>query len=421
VPLVPSARRRAALLPALAACVAGIVLLHALLLRIARLRLDGAEAGAPAGAGAASSGSGWLDAVAGLLAQTTAPQFYGSALAGLGMIAGAGAAHLAASRRSRWRGFDVAYGTRLWPWVLAAAGLALILSDLLWGRVQLEGQWGAAFSAFVSAAPAIVLIYGPGWRTAVTGAVLGTLTTPPLVLLLVAGAADPLGLPRVAGSVAAMALGALASFLICRALPWMRAPAPLPPRRDVQVEANLIAEQGAVGSGGRRWWRRRGRRRVRGFGMHDALWLPRRALADFTEAQFYGSEWASLGLIGGMLLGWWWTLPAGADVSALIPDVLAAQLLAACLAAWLYADRWSAEGWYPTFVPIVSLVPAAVLDLGGGWPVILAASVLGAVIGPVLARRIARLLPVDFHPFIGSVAAMCLLTAGGVPVLRLLL
>ncbi|RFS84242.1 hypothetical protein D0T12_19095 [Actinomadura spongiicola] len=43
-----------------------------------------------------------------------------------------------------------------------------------------------------------------------------------------------------------------------------------------------------------------------------------------------------------------------------------------------------------------------------------------AAAGPPLARAIAARLPADFHPFIGSVMSMTVITSIGVPVLKLL-
>lgn len=369
----------------------------------------------------------WLDR---FLSDMTEAQFYGSALAGGGMLVGAALAHGLAVRKSRGRGFDISYGTGLWPWVLVSALAALLLSHLLWSWTLEFSAWQPLFVPFVSVAPAIVLIYGRGWVTAVTAAVLAALLTTPVALVLVDFVLVPAGLPAVIGNVTSMWTGALIAFALCRALPWMRLPAdtagspeaiggdgipegaasapsatePAVPTRDDRVRSNLRAEEPAAEE------KQTARR----------LWLPRRALADFTEPQFYGNEWASLAMIGGVLLAWFLG-GAGQGPLGLVPDILTAQLLTALLAVWICAGQWQSQGWYPTFVPIVSFVPAAVLEFGGGWAVIVSASVLGALTGPYIGRAIARRLPADFHPFIGSVMSMTIITLAGVPLLRLVL
>jgi hypothetical protein len=72
----------------------------------------------------------------------------------------------------------------------------------------------------------------------------------------------------------------------------------------------------------------------------------------------------------------------------------------------LWHRQWARYGWYPTFVPVVSIAPATVLVCGGSVQSIVVGAVLGAVIGPPLAAAISRRLPADFHPFIGNVVAM---------------
>jgi hypothetical protein len=47
-------------------------------------------------------------------------------------------------------------------------------------------------------------------------------------------------------------------------------------------------------------------------------------------------------------------------------------------------------------------------------------AVLGALIGPPFAAAVARLLPTDFHPFIGNVVSMAASTAAIVAALSVL-
>jgi hypothetical protein len=112
-----------------------------------------------------------LAAIRWFLGDMTEPLFYKSDLAALGLLAGAVAAWRVGRRGAKWAG-TLSYGSGLWPWVLASASLSLMLSNLVFGWV-LDDGWQPTFVPFVCVAPAMVLLYGAGWRTCVTGAVLG--------------------------------------------------------------------------------------------------------------------------------------------------------------------------------------------------------------------------------------------------------
>lgn len=106
--------------------------------------------------------------------------------------------------------------------------------------------------------------------------------------------------------------------------------------------------------------------------------------------------------------------------SGLFPQVLLAQLVTAAVALTLWHGRWAARPFYPTFVPIVSVAPAAVLVNAGSLQSIVTAGILGAIVAPPIAGFISGRLPADFHPFIGNVASMAISTAAIVPALGLL-
>jgi len=326
-----------------------------------------------------------------VLGDTTEAQFHKSGLAGLGLLAGGWTAHVAWRRRRRWAGFPVAAGTGLWPWLTGSALLGLLLSHAAWGwTIPATGAWQPTFVAFVSVPPAVVLTYGPGRRVALTGAVLGAALTTPIALLLVRCVCTPLGQPAVLGTVSAMWISALIAFPLCRALPWM--PRPL----DPPAAAAHPPRQGAA-------------------------WVVRRVLADFTEAPFHGNEIASIGLLAGTLVTFLLNPLTPAYGNGLLPALLAAQFLTATLGVLLYRRQWARHGWYPTFVPIVSVAPAVVLTYGPSWFAVLSGAVLGAVFAPPLAAFASRRAPFGVHPFAGNVFAMTVCTAVVVPLLGLVL
>ncbi|WP_020657896.1 hypothetical protein [Amycolatopsis benzoatilytica] len=323
------------------------------------------------------------------LGDTTEAQFYKTGLGGLGLLAGAGIAHWAGKRNRRWAGFPL--GSGLWPWLTAAALLGLLLSNLAWGwTLNATTMWQPTFVAFVSVPPAVVLTYGRGWRVAVTGAVLGAVLTTPMAVALVDFVCHPLNLPAVVGNVTAMWASALVAFPLCRRLPWLPSPVAPPPS-----EPAATPSQGPV-------------------------WVLRRVLADFTEAPFHGNEIASLGMLIGTVLTYVLNPLTPVYGSQLLPALLSAQVLTATLGVLLYRRQWARYGWYPTFVPVVSVAPAAVLTYGPTLPAILGGAVLGALAGPPLAAFASRHRPAGVHPFVGNVFSMTVCTAAGIPLLGLL-
>jgi hypothetical protein len=185
-----------------------------------------------------------------------------------------------------------------------------------------------------------------------------------------------------------MAVSAVLAFALCRRLPWMKTPTVTVPRCNTGLPHCFVdaAVQGP-------------------------RWVARRMLADFTDAQFIGNEWASGGLLAGTIVSYLLNPAMAGNVGRLLPQLLQAQMLTAGLAVALWHRQWAKYGWYPTFVPVVSIAPATVLAFGGTAQSIVVGAVLGAFIGPPLAAAVARRLPTDFHPFIGNVVSMACATA----------
>ncbi|MBV6752680.1 hypothetical protein KV580_20365 [Pseudomonas chlororaphis] len=333
----------------------------------------------------------WLRWVLGDISEMA---FYKHELASLGLLAGAGLAHWAHRRGKAWQGFAICYGSGLWPWLIGSSLLGLLLSNLLWGWSVPRYGWQPTFAAFVSVPAATVLLFGAGMRIAVSGAVMGALLVTPLCLLLVNFACNPLNLPAVIGNVLGMAGGSVMAFTLCRHWPVL-----------VKPDAPVVAKPAPAPEAEN----------------HGLVWGMRRVLADFSEAPFFGNEWASLGLLLGVLLAYWLNPAGPAYGSDLLLPILAAQALASAIGVLVWRQQWIARGWYPTYIPIVSVAPAAVLIHGGGTLVVIASALLGALLAPPLAVALSRRIPGHMHPYIGNVLSMALSTVLIVPVLGWLL
>ncbi len=342
-----------------------------------------------------SEPSAWLRWVLGDISEVA---FYKHEFASIGLLAGAYLAYWANRTGRAWQGFTICYGSGLWPWLVTSSLLGLLLSNLLWGWTVTATRWQPTFAAFVSLPAAMVLIFGGGWKVAINGAIMGALFVTPLCLLIVNYICNPLGLPAVIGNVTGMAVASIGAFLLCRCLPNLM-------KSDRTEQSSTPPPSPAIA-------------KTPDYGV---VWTLRRVLADFSEAPFFGNEWASLGLIAGVLLAYTLNPTSPVYGTGLLPHLLAAQALTSALGVLIWRRQWILRGWYPTYVPLVSVVPAAILTHGSSWAVIVSSALLGALIAPPLACAIAKRLPPDMHGFIGNVLSMAISTLLIVPFIGLLI
>ncbi|NYI99630.1 hypothetical protein HNR19_000329 [Nocardioides thalensis] len=326
-----------------------------------------------------------------VLAATTDAQFHLSALGGGLMVAGALVAHELGRRNRRVAGFPIACGTGRLPTVLLASTASLALGSALWGwTADATGAWQPLFVSFVSVPAAVVLTYGVRPRAVVTGVLAGVVLTTPIALLVHSVLCIPLGLPGVVSATTGMWASAIITFLVSDRTGWLQ--------RDLgnRVPGPDAASMGAV------------------------QWSVRRTLADFTEPQFYGNEWAGAGMILGLLVAAAVDPALAVYGSGLWAHVLLSQIATALLATTMWRSSWREHGWYPTFTPLVSFVPALVLAEGGSVLADGVAVVVGATVVPPLAFALGRRMPDGVHPFAGYVMAMTISCAALVPVLTAL-
>lgn len=337
----------------------------------------------------------WLRWVLGDISEVA---FYKHEFASIGLLAGAYLAYWANRTEKSWQGFAISYGTGLWPWLVISSLLGLLLSNLLWGWSVTATTWQPTFVAFVSLPAAMVLMFGGGWKVAINGAILGALLVTPICLLIVNYLCNPLGLPAVIGNVLGMAVASVLAFLLCRYWPGLVKPEQ-PETPPLPASVYVTAKTPDYG----------------------VIWGLRRILADFSEAPFFGNELASLGLIAGALLAYSLNPSSPAYGSGLLLHIIGGQALASAIGVLIWRRQWMLRGWYPTYIPLVSVVPAAILDYGGSWQIIVSSALLGAMVAPPLACAIARRLPADMHAYIANVLSMAISTLLIVPLIGFLL
>ena len=330
----------------------------------------------------------WLRWVVGDISEVA---FYKHEFASLGLLLGGALGYWASRYAKAWQGFSISYGTGLWPWLVTSSLLGLLLSNALWGWTLTADTWQPTFAAFVSLPAAMVLLFGGGWKVTLNGAILGAVLVTPSCLLIVNYVCLPLGLPVVVGNVLGMAVGSVVAFVLCRVLPVLVSSKP---EQTSTHRAPAPAKTPDYG----------------------VIWTLRRVLADFSEAPFYGNEWASVGLLSGVLLAYALNPLSPAYGSGLLLHIVGAQALTSLTGVLVWRKQWQKRGWYPTYVPLVSVVPAAVLTYGSSVSVMVASALLGALIAPPLACAIAQRLPKYLHPYIGNVLSMAISTLLIVPI-----
>ena len=322
----------------------------------------------------------------------TEAQFYAGICASLGVILGGFIAWRLDVKKSKAAGFNICYGTNLWPWIFISQLLSIILSIFLLDYTRFFDQggytWLPTFISIVGVPPVIMLIYGPGIRALLTGSILGGLMSFPVAFWVMARIIPVLEVPGVVGSVFTMAVTEIIALEVCRALPWMKKNEP----KTILANAPSISSVERLSR------------------MSKPSWFIRRVFADFSEAQFYGNEIAGLMVIIGVCLDW--VLNAGhpAYGSGAVPAIILSQFAGSATGVFLYFNKFVENGGYATFIPVVSVGPACVLSLGATIPVALTAGILGGITGGPVADYLVKKLPQGLHPAIGNVTSMGICT-----------
>lgn len=326
----------------------------------------------------------------------TEAQFYAGVFAGAGVIIGGAVAWVLAVKGSRYAGFDVCYGSStMFPWVLASQILSLSLAIFVFSYIDLfQGDsvtWVATFITVVGAPPAVMLLYGPSISALLTSSILGGLICAPVATWMGSYVITPIGLPGVVGNVLTMAITGIIVCKVCQVAPWVEKK-PVAPHKSFAREEDV----------------------------YSAGWSVRRALAEFTEAPFYGNEVASLFVLAGAVIDWCISSLHGANGAGTVPAIILSQFTGAAVGIFLYAKKFDKGGWYATYVPVVSVGPACVLVFGGTVPVALFAGALGGIMGGPVAEFFAQKLPEGIHVTVANVMSMAVCTTVTVAVMQIL-
>lgn len=324
-----------------------------------------------------------------LVMNFTEAEFFAGFFASLFIILGGFVAWRLDVKGSSKAGFPVAYGSNVWPWVFAAQIISVFIANFVMGYTRFfnEGYtWLPTFISVVGIAPAIMLLYGPSLSALLTSSILAGIVSFPVAFWISNNIIPVLEVPGVVANVFTMAITGIFVTAICKALPWVKKKEPKPIKRMEKSKEDTLKE------------------------MESPTWFVRRVLADFTEAQFYGNEIAGAFVIIGVILDWVLNMNHGAYGSGVIPAILLSQFIGSAVGVFLYFNKYVENGWYATFVPVVSVGPACVLMFGGTIKVAVVAGILGGIIGGPLAEFICKKLPDGYHPTIGNVTSMGLTT-----------
>ncbi len=329
-------------------------------------------------------------------------QFYGGIIAGFGVILGGIVAFILDRRKSKYRGFDIVFGLNIFPWVLASQLITSIFVIFVLKYLEfIDGDivtWVPTFLVLVGVPQAVLCIYGPGIKNLLTGSVLGGLLTVPLANYLGYKIMDVIEMPVTVSNYIALALSITIALQVCKLLPWMKGkPFPI-----IEENIRVLNDEEKY--------------RL----LKSPLFLIRRTLADFTDCLFYGNEWATIFLIFGAIVDWIINCRHGMCGTQVFPAILLVQLVSGGLGVFLYGYKHIELGWYPTYVPVVSIGPFCVLTFGTALHTVLFAAVLGGLIGAPFAGLLNRNLPKHLHGVIPNVLAMAITTMTVITVMKAL-
>lgn len=318
-----------------------------------------------------------------MLGDGTEPHFHKTIFGGIFVLVGSAVAYWLDTKKSKYAGMPISYGTGLWPWILLASMISLGISVILFGGLRNEPGWVPTFVPYVCVASAVILIYGGSLASALTGAILGALCTAPITMYIREYITAPSGLPGVIGSVSGMWIGGIIVFEVCNMLPWMKK-AP-PPARAADAPKMLSREEIIAKPG---------------------TFFIRRMLADYSEPMFVGNELAGAALVAGSLLTWLLNPMQPYYGTGWFPELVLGQIITGSVAVYVYWHYFVEGDGVATFIPVVSVAPGIILTYGQSMFIIIFSAVLGAVFCPPVAAYVNCRIPPHWSGMVGSTFSM---------------
>lgn len=336
-------------------------------------------------------------------------QFYKSWLGALFLLAGSAVAWYLERTKSKYKGFGISYGTGLWPQILAAQLIASVISNvlfipMLWNDpVAAKVAWWPTFIPICSLAAGAVLSFGGDWKKVVTAGVFGGLVGGPGSWFIIKYICVPTGMPVAVGNVGIMVIASILFHETFQFVPWMRKQevvlgSPMAPPAEPAAAPTALAHEGVN---------------------QDWLFV-RRVFADLNECLFYGSDVAAMFMVVGLIIAFMLNPLGPAYGTGWLGAVLASQFLASGFGLMLYWHRYKTLGWIDTFVPVVTLGPAAVMIYGPHLYVVVVAAIFGGMFGQPIAQYIRNVMPKHWPGYTGAVSAMLIITLIFIAVMQVL-
>ncbi len=293
-----------------------------------------------------------------MLGDYTEAVLYKSLPASLGLLAGSIIAHILCRKKPEFKIYSVSFGMGLLPWILFSTFIGLTISTIIYSKdVALLG-WAPTFLPGCSIPAALIVMYGGGWRTTVTGGVLAGVIQFPFAKIGVFIATRLQLPPFTFITIIGMCISSIIVIEIFRILPWNRklVKGNIAPKYNPYVKKNDIVPKLSV------------------------FWLLRRGITDLTELSFIGSEIAAIGLILGAVVSWLLN-PAHIcyGIPKLFPAILLTQVLSGVLCAYVYFNKWKNKGYHYTFASVIG-ASVCVMHIGPALPVILISVILNVLI-----------------------------------------
>ncbi len=283
---------------------------------------------------------------------------YKSLIASIALIIGSIIAHNLCRKKPELKIYPISFGAGLLPWILVGATVGLTVSSLLYADTVGTAGWLPTFLPGCTIPAALVVMYGGGWKTSLSGGILSGIIQYPLAQIGVDISAK-LNLPGFTFvTIIGMCIGGIIIVEIFRLLPWNRGlvKGTVKPKVKPYENKEPVLPEPNMG------------------------WMLRRAVTDLTELSFLGSEIVGVFIIAGAFLSWFLN-PAHICYAApiMFPAIFTTQILCGSLCAFVYYDKWAEFGFFPSFSALIG-ASVCVMQYGTSLPIIIIAVLLNTFI-----------------------------------------